>query len=314
MTFLEFLFYIATFVGMQRVSHLAICIYMMQIELGHGSCTLRSGVDQKGRDTMKKTSVHQLLASKGKRKWVQVHVDSAVEAAAAEAAGISILSCEPDHTLEGIRKAAPGAFISAGMPHGTVANGDEAIRYGFAVLRRGADAVYCSQSPRIIEAMAREGIPVTGHVGLVPNLAAWTGFRAVGRSAAEALQVVQRAKDIENAGAAFLEVEVVPVELADHITRATAMITMGMGCGNVCDTQYLFSCDVLGTNTGHYPRHSKKYADLAAREAELQRVRTDAFKAFVADVTSGGYPEGRHEVHMDSADLAAFGDAMKRGS
>ena len=46
------------------------------------------------------------------------------------------------------------------MPHGTVANGDEAIRYGFAVLRRGADAVYCSQSPRIIEAMAREGIPV----------------------------------------------------------------------------------------------------------------------------------------------------------
>ena len=264
--------------------------------------------------TVKKTTVHDLLVSKGSRKWVQVHVDSAVEASAAEAAGISILSCEPDYTLEDIRKAAPHAFISAGMPHGTVCNGDEAIRYGFAVLRRGADAIYCSQSPRIIEAMAREGIPVTGHVGLVPNLAAWTGFRAVGRSAAEALQVVQKAKDIENAGAACLEVEVVPVELADFITRSTKMITMGMGRGNACDTQYLFSCDILGTNTGHYPRHSKKYADLAALEAQVQRARTEAFKAFVADATSGGYPEGRHEIRMDAAALEAFNNTVQWGN
>lgn len=251
----------------------------------------------------KKTNVHDLIASKGRKKWVQIHVDSAAEAAAAEAAGISVISCEPDHTLEGIRKAAPLAFISAGMPHGTVANGDEAIRYGFATLRRGADAVYCSQSPRIIEAMAREGIPVTGHVGLVPNLAAWTGLRAVGRLADEALKVLQKVKDIQNAGAACVEVEVAPVELADLITRTTPMITMGMGCGSVCDTQYLFSCDVLGTNTGHYPRHSKKYADLATLEAQLQDVRVKALKDFVADVTAGGYPEAKHEIRMEPKEL-----------
>ena len=75
-----------------------------------------------------KMEIHDLLAAKGRRKWVQLHVDSAEEAAAAEAAGVRVLSCEPDHTLEGIRKAAPRAFISAGMPHGAVANGDEAIR------------------------------------------------------------------------------------------------------------------------------------------------------------------------------------------
>jgi 3-methyl-2-oxobutanoate hydroxymethyltransferase len=266
-----------------------------------------------GDQTMqKKTTVHDLLTSKGARKWVQIHVDSAAEAAAAEAAGISIISCEPDHTLEGIRKAAPHAFISAGMPHGTVCNGDEAIRYGFSVLRRGADAVYCSQSPAIIEAMAREGIPVTGHVGLVPNLAAWTGFRAVGRTSAEALKVMQKVRDIGNAGAACLEVEVVPVELADHITRSTHMITMGMGCGNVCDTQYLFSCDVLGTNTGHYPRHSKKYADLASMEATLQEARIKAFKAFVADVGAGGYPEAKHEIHMVQQERTQFVKAAKQ--
>lgn len=252
----------------------------------------------------KKTNIHDLLAAKGRMKWVQLHVESASEAAAAEEAGISILSCEPDHTLEGIRKAAPAAFISAGMPHGAVSTPDEAIRYGFATLRRGADAIYCSMSTRIIEAMAREGIPVTGHVGLVPNLAAWTGFRAVGRSVEEALKVLRKVKDIENAGAACVEVEVAPVQLALHITRSTPMITMGMGCGAACDTQYLFSCDVLGTNTGKYPRHSKKYADFASIEEELHRKRVAAFEAFATDVKTGAYPEPRHEVVMDE-DAAA---------
>ncbi|HRC87601.1 MAG TPA: 3-methyl-2-oxobutanoate hydroxymethyltransferase, partial [Thermoanaerobaculia bacterium] len=159
-----------------------------------------------------KIDVRDLLAAKGRRRWLQIHVDTAAEAAAALEAGIFVLSCEPDHHLEGIRRAAPTAFISAGMPHGAVASPEEAVRYGFATLRRGADAIYCSQSPRLIEAMAREGIPVTGHVGLVPNLAAWTGLRAVGRSPEEALSVLRKVKDIESAGAACVEVEVVLLE------------------------------------------------------------------------------------------------------
>jgi 3-methyl-2-oxobutanoate hydroxymethyltransferase len=248
-----------------------------------------------------RVTVFDLLSQKGKRKWLQLHVDSPVEAAAAEAAGIRVISCEPDHNLEAIRKAAPLAVVSAGMPHGAVSTPDEAVRLGFQILKRGADAVYCSQSSFFIEAMAREGIPVTGHVGLVPNLAAWTGFRAQGKTPEAALQILQKVKDLENAGAAFCEVEVVPVELADFITRNTQMITMGMGCGTVCDTQYLFSCDVLGTHAGHYPRHAKKYADFIALEAELQRKRTEAFCAFAADVDSGNYPEPRHEVRMESA-------------
>jgi 3-methyl-2-oxobutanoate hydroxymethyltransferase len=71
-----------------------------------------------------------------------------------------------------------------------------------------------------------------------------------------------------------------------------------MGCGAVCDAQYLFSCDILGSNTGHYPRHAKRYADLATEEVRLQRLRVDAFRAFAADVRSAGYPERRHEIHV----------------
>jgi 3-methyl-2-oxobutanoate hydroxymethyltransferase len=255
---------------------------------------------------MTKTTVYDLQRQKGQRKWLQLHVDSALEAAAAVEAGITILSCEPDHQLEAIRAAAPAAFLSVGMAHGAVASPSEAVRLGFTMLARGADSVYCSHSPYFIEAMAREGIPVTGHVGLVPNLATWTNFRAVGKTPEEAVKVLRAVKDLENAGAAAVEVEVVPVRLADYITRSTHMITMGMGCGSACDTQYLFSSDVLGTNPGHYPRHAKKYADFLALEARLQEQRVAAFQAFATDVAAGVYPEAKHQLDMDDATFDRF--------
>lgn len=255
-------------------------------------------------------STYDFTSLKGRQKWVQLHVDSAAEAVAAVQAGVILLGCEGD-TLDAIRAAAPTAFVQAGTPHGAAATPDEAIRAGFALLERGADTIYCSHSPRFIEAMAREGIPVTGHVGLVPNLARFTNFRAIGRKADEATQVVRRMRDIENAGASFLEVEVVPVELADWITRNTAMITMGMGCGTVCDTQYLFSCDVLGTNTGHYPRHSRRYADFVALEAGLQARRVEAFRAFAEEVASKAYPQDRHMIHMSPEEHEKFLQAVQ---
>lgn len=84
------------------------------------------------------------------------------------------------------------------------------------------------------------------------------------------------------------------------------MAPEGMGCGPVWDTQYLFSCDVLGTTTGHHWRHPKRYADFVKLEAELQRKRIAAFQDFAQDVTEGTYPERKHEVAMDAAEYNQF--------
>jgi 3-methyl-2-oxobutanoate hydroxymethyltransferase len=174
-------------------------------------------------------SVYDLLQMKGKRKFLQIHVDNDLEAAAAAEAGIDIISCDSDQKLTAIRAAHPTAFISAGLFHGTIASAEDGIRLGFAAQKLGADSVYCSSSPRIIEAMAREGIPVTGHVGLVPNHAAWTNFRAVGKTPTEAATVYRTFKELERAGACSIEVEVVPVKLAAFLTDTSPVITMGMG-------------------------------------------------------------------------------------
>lgn len=112
-----------------------------------------------------------------------MHIDNAEEAAAAAEAGMDMFTFEVDYRLEAVRAAAPGVFIQAGYPQGHMASEEIAIREGYRAMERGVDAIYFAGSLRIAEAMAREGIPVTGHVGYVPRWRTWTGVRAVGKSA-----------------------------------------------------------------------------------------------------------------------------------
>ncbi len=255
---------------------------------------------------MHRPTVAGLKALKGKRQILTVHVDTAAEAAAAAEAGIEMFTFEIDERLPAVRAAAQGVFIQAGFGQGHMASEKIAIRDGYRAMEAGVDAIYFAGSLRIVEAMAREGIPVTGHIGYVPRWRTWTGVRAVGKTSDEAIALYRNAKALESAGAWAIEMELVPVEVADFITRNTTMITEGMGCGAACDTQYLFSCDILGTNTGHYPRHSKRYADLAAEEARLQGMRIAAFRAFATDVQSGGYPQRNHEIHVADEIVSAL--------
>src|SRR5689334_18766207 len=153
----------------------------------------------------KKYSVYDLRQLKGKRCLTHIHVKSPEEAAAAEAAGIDLLSCSFDSPAAQARlpllvAAAPNSFISGSTPHG-LSSQEAAIRVGFQALELGASSVYCSASPYLIEAMAREGIPVVGHLGMVPRHATWTNIRAIGKTAAEAHKLYDQMKLLENAGA-----------------------------------------------------------------------------------------------------------------
>ena len=76
--------------------------------------------------------------------------------------------------------------------------------------------------------------------------------------------------------------------------------------GAGCDAQYLFATDVLGSHQGHYPRHAKRYRDFKSEYARLQDERIAAFREYAKDVRSGAFPESRHKVTMDAAELDAF--------
>jgi len=269
----------------------------------------------------KKYTVYDLQQLKGKRCLTHIHVKSPEEAAAAEAAGVDLMSCsfdspESQARLSRLVAAAPNSFLSAASPHG-LASPEEAIRVGFRALELGASSVYCSASPFIVEAMARERIPVVGHLGMVPRHVTWTGYRPVGKTPEEATQLFQRMKDLENAGAYAAELELVPHNLARFLCSQTKLILMSLGSGTGCDTQFLFSDDILGDYDERIPRHAKAYRNFLEEHRRLQRERIAAFSEYIADVKAGRFPEPSHLVEMDDAVLRevmnSIGKSAKSG-
>ncbi len=237
-----------------------------------------------------------------------MYVESIDEAAAAEAAGIDIITVQDTAMSEAYRDAAPTAFIVVGIEYAVSAiTTDDYLRSGFQALNHGGDAVWSAASLDTITRMRAEGIPVVGHVGLIPARRTWTGgFKAVGKTAASAVDVWRATKALEDAGAFAAEIEVVPEPVASAISAKTSLVMISMGSGSGCDAQYLFSTDLLGTNRGHVPRHAKQYADLKAEEDRLQRMRIDAFAAYVDDVSTGAFPDASRLVPIDDAEYAAF--------
>ncbi|WFU11306.1 3-methyl-2-oxobutanoate hydroxymethyltransferase (plasmid) [Rhizobium sp. CB3090] len=254
-----------------------------------------------------RATVADLLALKGQRQLTMLRVTSLEEAEAAEKAGIDMLSVPPALLGPAFREAAPSPFAIPGLEYGDYVSAEEYMREAFKALKAGGDAVYCAAGLQTIRRMRDEGIPVCGHLGLIPSKATWTGgFRAVGKTAASAFEIWRQTKALEEAGAFAAEIEVVPGDVAAAISRATSMLMISMGAGSGCDAQYLFADDVLGSNRGHRPRHAKVYRDFAAEYDRLQNERTAAFKEFAEDVRSGAYPAKGHLVAIDEGELQTF--------
>lgn len=258
---------------------------------------------------MKKLTIPDLFqAKKERRQLTQIYTDDPLEAQACQEAGIDILMTITAH-LKKLRAAAPDMFMITtdpiNDPH--IANPHAAVSAGFQALNDGADAVYTSLSYDCVRAMAREKIPVVGHVGYVPYRGNWLGGpRAIGKKADEALQVYRDALAYQEAGAIAVEMEIVPHRVAAEIAKRLNLLVISMGSGTGGDIQYLFATDVLGTNTGHVPRHAKVYGNLHAELQRVQQLRVDAFRALKEDVGRGDYPAPQHLLEVDDGEFEAF--------
>lgn len=257
-------------------------------------------------------TVADLKSQKGMGQKTMLRLGTLGEARAAEAAQIDIASIPPELLCDpNYRTAAPGLFSMTGLSQPEAVPADDYLRYCSKMLSAGADALYCSASLRTVEYLAREYVPVVGHVGLVPSRATWTGgFKAVGKTAASAMALFRECQAYQDAGAIAVEIEVVPVEVATQISKRLDLLLWSMGAGPGCDAQYLFAEDILGENRGHMPRHSKVYSDFAKEYDRLQAERIAAFREFGEEVASGEFPGQRHLVKMDPREHDAFLNAL----
>jgi len=254
-------------------------------------------------------TIHDLFAAKQDgRTFTEIRTSNLNEALACAAAGVELIMCM-EEDLPIIRPAVPNVFIIAAhnVNDPRAASPEQAVSAGFRLMNLGADAVYSALSLKCVEAMAREYIPVIGHVGFVPYRSTWVGgVRAIGKTATEARQVYDTAKAYQDAGAIGVEIEIVPARVAEEINRRLEkliLISMGSGGGTV---QYLFATDVLGTNTGHVPRHAKVYGNIGKEEARVQQLRVQAFQALQDEVNRRVYPEEKHMLKIKEQEFESF--------
>ena len=256
---------------------------------------------------MSKLTVKDLLDLKGKRPLTQVNVHNENEARACQEAGVDMIITWERSDIRAFRAAAPDIFLTVGLVYGQYVNADEAKRAAFAAMEKGADAIYCPMSIDVVSDLANEAIPVHGHVGFVPYKNTWTGgFKAVGKTADDALAIFERAKAYEDAGAIAIEVELVPQEVAAEISKRLSILTVAMGAGSGCDAQYLFAKDILGYNDGHIPRHAKVYRDHKAENQRLYDDSVTAFREFHSEVLNGQFPTQNQLLNMDATELVEF--------
>ncbi len=255
-------------------------------------------------------TVASLRAARGKHCHAMLRVETLDEAAAAEAAGVELLSVPPAMLLNPrFRAVAPQAFAIPGDNFYEIGGPDDFLRWAMPLVKHGADAVYCSGALASVRLLADHAIPVCGHVGLIPSKRTWTGgFRAVGKTLDQAKWVWDACVALQDAGAFAAEIEVVPAGITAAMAAKSGLYLISMGAGAAGHAQYLFGDDVLGQNRGHVPRHAKAYANLAAEEDRLQALRISAMSAFAAEVHSGAYPAAPYLVEAEADVTAAFTD------
>ena len=169
---------------------------------------------------------------------------------------------------------------------------EEALRNAGRLLQEaGAQAVKLEGGCRIagtVEAMVNAGIPVLGHIGLLPqSVLAEGGYRVHGRTPEEARELMRDARAIQEAGAFGLVLEGLPVGLSAQITDALTIPTIGIGAGPACSGQIQVVHDILGLFEEFVPKHTKRYENLA------EDVRA-ALSEYAAEVAERAFPGEEH--------------------
>lgn len=192
-----------------------------------------------------------------------------------------------------VRRGVKRALLVVDMPFLSYQASEELaiLNCGRVMQQTEADAVKVEggteEMVRTVGRLTRTGIPVVAHLGFTPQSVRTIGMRVQGREAAEATRMLDQARALEDAGAFSLVLELIPADLAQRITEATSIPTIGIGAGPHCDGQVLVLPDLLGLNDGFEPKFLKKYADLAGTVRE-------AVSRFGDEVRSGAYPDAGH--------------------
>ena len=236
---------------------------------------------------------------KNNKKMTQVTAANQEEAEIIASQDVDMIITGSDW-YQDVRNGAPNTFITAALFAGRFITNEEILRGAFDVMMAGADSVPTPRSFDVVEMLAKEGMQVQGHVGMVPSMATkYGGIRTVGKTADEAIEILKDMKRLEDAGAFGAEVECVAEDALNEIKKHTSLVINSLGSGSGGDVMFLFFEDICGETAGiKMPRHAKSWGDGQKIKDKLNEERSKAIKGFKDDVDSGNFPNSNHTVDM----------------
>lgn len=206
---------------------------------------------------------------------------------------VSVTMEDMIHHGAAVARGAKNALVVVDMPFMSYeVTVEEAVRNAGRLMKEGrAGAVKLEGGVRVAEqirTIVKAGIPVMGHIGLTPqSINVFGGFKVQGKSEEAARALLADAKAVEEAGAFAVVIEAVPAALAQMITDAVSIPTIGIGAGAGCDGQILVYQDMLGMFSDFTPKFVKRYANVG-------EVMREAFANYAAEVASGAFPTEEH--------------------
>lgn len=202
------------------------------------------------------------------------------------------------HHARAVRRGAPETFLVVDLPFGTYHTGvTDAMRSAVRVIQEtGADAIKMEgATPEVVEVvrvLTRNGIPVMGHVGLMPQTAtAQGGLRVQGKDDESARRTLDGALALAEAGAFSVVLEAIPARLARLITEKLPVPTIGIGAGVNCGGQVLVTHDLLGVYEGEEKKIAKRYA-------EVGRISREAITQYASEVRARAFPTRENSFVM----------------
>lgn len=203
-----------------------------------------------------------------------------------------------------VRRGAPQSFVVADMPFGSYAGslGRASQNVCRMASDSGCDAVkleVAAGHSRLVRSLADAGVAVMAHLGLRPqSVATLGGYRAQGRTAKQAQEIVETACAMEQAGAVALLLEAVPDVVSAQVVANTSIPVIGCGAGPSCHGFVFVTHDAVGL-TDHTPRFAPRLGDLATPAV-------DCYRRYVQQVSEGRYPLPEHGYEMPAAEREAF--------
>lgn len=196
-----------------------------------------------------------------------------------------------------VRRGAPQTYVMADLPYEWRRGGVGEVVEGARRFRdeTGSDAVkieLTGEDVGLIEAVRAAGVDVVAHIGLLPQaIAPGEPYRACGRTAEAARDVIETARRCEAAGASMLLLEAVASEVAREVVTHSNLPVIGCVAGPHCDGTVVVLHDMIGWGGGHKPRKVKQYGDLSSFFHE-------AFDAYMGDIRAERFPGENDAIHM----------------